>query len=570
MYPKTANIDNSRSFDSREQGLFSPDNIRQCELNVLKIQHQLDKAVENDDTKRIRFLVHQLSAKSLSTRIMSIYRICYLNNGKYTAGVDGVSTPRTRAERLEFMNDILYNIDINKKPEPIRRVFIPKPNGKQRPLGIPTIHDRITQDIIKQSIEPICEYHFNHCSHGFRPKRSCHDAIADIFIKLSRKTSKKWVIEGDIKGCFDFISHDHIIEMLKQWKVPNQVRDIILQMLKSNISFDEKLSPSEAGTPQGGVISPMLANVALTSLDNAVEEWHNWESNPIVRYADDFIITAWSHDEAVEIRNKVKSFIKNTIGLELSDEKTRITHIDEGFDFLGFSIRKYNETLHIKPASDNIKEYRHKIRLITKDYNADPYSLIKQLNPIIIGWGNYYSNVVSSHIFSLNTTYLFRRLWKWAVRKHPNYGRKKIRWEYFNNEWTFFDKITQLKVIQMQQIPIRRHIKVKANMRVYNKEHQEYWSKRENQQMGLYGVYRQLYDKQKGFCSFCNGRITSSDKDLHIHHLKPISYGGDDKLNNLRLIHHDCHSEIHSTFSLEQMSKYVDNGIDYITLLKAS
>jgi RNA-directed DNA polymerase len=507
--------------------------------------------------------------KSSALKVMAIDRICQINAGRYTAGIDGVSTPTIKAERLDFMTDLFHNIDINKEPEPIRRVYIPKPNGKQRPLGIPTITDRIIQEIIRQSIEPICEYHFNHYSHGFRPKRSCHDATADLFIKLSRASSKQWIIEGDIKGCFDHISHDHIIETLKDWRIPNQIYKLIHRILKSNISLDGRLSPSEEGTPQGGVISPMLANVALTCLDNMIQEkWGYRDSNPIVRYADDFIILAENETQARQIKEGTKQFLKNKIGLELSSEKTRITHITEGFDFLGFNFRKYgeSETLLIKPSRKNTQEYRQSIKQNTKDHNLSAYSLIKTLNPVTLGWGNYYRHVVSQKHYDNNDAYLFHRLMAWANKKHPTKGQKWIVRQYFTN-WIFYDRETGIRTHQMQKIPIRRHIKVQRGRRVYCINDREYWNGRTSNQMALYGTYRQLYDKQYGKCAYCEGRFTTED-DLHLHHLKPLKFGGVNELINLRLIHHNCHTTIHGLFSLIEMNLYADKGIDYLTLLK--
>jgi len=189
--------------------------------------------------------------------------------GKYTAGIDGVKMVRGR----EGINDklklsLLKEINISKKPSPIRRVYIPKPNGKKRPLGIPTLSDRINQDILRTTLEPITEYYASDNSYGFRPKRSCHDAIEHLFIKLSKKTSKQWVLEGDIRGCFDNISHEHILETLKTWEVTKSIRNIIERMLKSKILLKDIIEDVDTGTPQGGMLSPMLANVALTALDD--------------------------------------------------------------------------------------------------------------------------------------------------------------------------------------------------------------------------------------------------------------------------------------------------------------
>ena len=310
---------------------FTPENISACEKYVRSIQRRLDKAVANGDKTRIRWYTHILMKKSRASKVLSIHRVCSMNDGKHTAGVDGIAMPKEREQRERMKYQILQTMKVDSEPQPIRRTYIPKPNGDTRPLGIPTIYDRINQDIIRQAIEPICEYHFLPCSYGFRPKRSCHDAIADIFLKYAQKGCQRWTVEGDIKGCFDNISHDSITSTLNEWYIPTSITNIIEKMLKSDIMKDMELTPSPVGTPQGGVISPMLANVALTSLDNEILRNYATRKgmNPIVRYADDFIVIAESKEKAQTIKEHIKPFLYKTAGLELSDEKTHITEISK-------------------------------------------------------------------------------------------------------------------------------------------------------------------------------------------------------------------------------------------------
>ena len=256
-------------YQSFVDDIFSASNIRRCEARVFSLQTKLDKAVANDDTKSIRETFNLLAKNSKAVKVLAVWRITQHNQGKYTAGIDGISIPRGDKDlQHKIRLDLLNDIDIVRKPDPIKRAFIPKPNGKKRPLGIPTMRDRINQEILRIAVEPIAEYHFSNNSWGFRPKRSCHDAIEQLFKKLSLRTSYRYILEGDIKGCFDNIDHNHIINTLLDWKVPKWATELTMKMLKTGIFHNGELYDSETGTPQGGVISPLLANVALTSLDN--------------------------------------------------------------------------------------------------------------------------------------------------------------------------------------------------------------------------------------------------------------------------------------------------------------
>jgi RNA-directed DNA polymerase len=380
--------------------------------------------------------------------------------------------------------------------------------------------------------------------------------MSDVFNKLKYKTSRQWVIEGDIKGCFDNINHNYITDTLKSWHVTDGINQSIGQMLKSKISYDGNITDSEMGTPQGGVISPLLANVALTALDEYCQQFGRKSVNkdgryaivsPIVRYADDFVIVCENKPEAEIIKAKVAQHLKEKVGLDLSDEKTHITHISKGFNFLGFNFRKYrsrNESkkenqaldmdnekvLLIKPQAEKVNNLRYKLKNILKV--VSPQEVGRKLNSVITGWGMYYRHVVSKVTFANLDHDIWHKLYRWSKRKHNGKPTGQIVEKYFSisgkHKWDFRDKAGK-PVSKLSTIPIKRFIKINNDHRVYDVKSKEYWEMREYQNakgsiLGS-GVLSALFGKQKGKCAYCKQPITNDEINsvkLHKHHMSAL------------------------------------------------
>ena len=587
--------------------IFGTENIRNCSEYVISIQRRLDKVVAGNDAKGIRETFDLLAKRSIAVKILAIKRITSDNKGKHTAGVDGIAMPRNdRRLQNQMRLKLLDKIDIQKKPDNIKRTYIPKPNGKKRPLGIPTLIDRINQDILRTALEPIVEYHFSTNSYGFRPKRSCQDAQGHLFKKLGRTTSPKYIIEGDIKGCFDNINHEHIINTLIEWQVPMWATVIIRNMLKIGIFHNGEVYDNDTGTPQGGVISPLLANVALTTLDNFCQErfghisYHKnvkngkYVINPIVRYADDFVIVCKSEPEAKQIKEEIAKHLANVVGLTLSEEKTNITHIKHGFNFLGFNFRKYKSKgklrsplkkskqseydMLIKPEKDKVKNLLRDIKeVLDKNKPATQNAVIHILNPKLRGWGMYFRFVSSKKSFSYIDHEVWLKTFWWAKRRHSNKSKEWVIRRYFsgkvnNRKAVFKDIETGNELIILGYIPIKRHVLVDGKMRVYDQTPKtiEYWKKREytNAFKQIESVrIEKLYKRQNGICDYCNNTITTTDikeREIHVHHMKPRSFGGNESYSNLKLLHSYCHRELHTKITRKDMSDLSDQKIKYL------
>lgn len=494
---------------------------KKCEAQVKKLQERIVKARKEGRHGKVQSLqwtlTHSFAAKAIAVKRVTT------NEGKKTPGVDGVLWSTDKA-KYEAVLDLKRN---GYKPQPLRRVFIKKANGKLRPLGIPTMKDRTMQALYLLALEPLAEMTADPHSYGFRKERCCQDAIQQCHTVLSHGYSPQWVLEGDIKGCFDHISHE--------WLLANISTDkrVLKKWLKCGVIFKGELYKTEEGTMQGGIISPTLANMTLDGIQPILAQKykricrkgkHYSPMVNLVRYADDFIVTS-AEKEVLEreIKPMLVEFLAER-GLELSEEKTVITHIDDGFDFLGFNIRKFKGVLLTQPSKKCVKKFLDGIRYtIDSNKSCRQETLIRLLNPKITGWANYYRCGASSKTFQRVDDQIFRKLWQWAKRRHPKKGKRWIANKYFHfyktRRWRFVvesEKNGRKDIFPLKlafETKILRHKKIKSEANPFDAEWKEYFEERMTYKMllSLKGRKSLLYmwNKQERKCPLCGQPITA-------------------------------------------------------------
>ena len=435
---------------------------------VRRLQVRIAKATREGRWGKVKALQHLLT-RSHSGKLLAVKRVTE-NRGKRTPGVDGKiwSTPAAKWKGMQSMQHRGY------RAMPLRRIYIPKSSGKKRPLGIPCMRCRAMQALWKLALEPIAETLADPNSYGFRPQRSTADAIEQCFITLAKRASPEWILEGDIRSCFDSFDHAWLLENIPMDK------QVLRQWLQAGHIDDGTLFATTAGTPQGGIISPIIATMTLDGLESAVYASVGSTAHArrrsklnVIRYADDFVVTGISKEIlAHKVLPTVRQFMA-VRGLELSEEKTRITHISRGFDFLGQNVRKYSGKLLIKPAKKSVKSLLGKVREIIKaNTSVTQAVLIQQLNPVIRGWSLYHRHVVAKACYSSIDSQIWRLLWKWAVRRHPMKGARWVRQKYFhaegNRSWVFATKLPcdganqRLRLFRAMTISIVRHVKIRS------------------------------------------------------------------------------------------------------------
>jgi len=498
------------------------------------------------------------------------------NRGRKTSGVDGEtwSSPTAKYSAVKRLS-----IKRGYRPKPLRRVWIQKP-GKQekRPLGIPTMLDRAMQALYLQGLEPVIESTSDPKSYGFRPDRSTADAMVELFHLLAPNVAPTWVLEGDIKGFFDNINHEWLCRNVPMDKT------ILRKWLNAGVIDKKHFAETKAGTPQGGIISPCLANATLNGLENQLKAHFALTIGAtkskklglqVVRYADDFVITAFSKEL---LENEVQPWVEQFLsvrGVALSKEKTRITHINTGFDFLGWNFRKYvpespnkKAKLLIKPSTKNAQAFYRKVADIIKNSGTMTQdALIGQLNPVLRGWAEYHSPVVAKETFNTLDYLIFWRIWRWAKRRHPNKSTNWIRKRYFRSigerSWVFAityklqsGEVRYRRLYGLANTPIVRHKRLPGNYNPYDAEHELKWEVLRVQRMQHKLRYRNetcwIFLRQKGLCAFCGGAI-SKQTGWHDHHIVRRVDGGSNSRENRALLHPNCHASVHSRGCTEKL-----------------
>ena len=499
---------------------------RACEESVRRLRQRIFTASQAGDLGLVRNL-QKLMLRSRANTLLSVRRVTERNAGRLTAGVDGevVLTPEAKMELAERVQRLTEPFEA----QPVRRVYIPKKgsSSKRRPLGIPVILDRCHQARVVNALEPEWEARFEPRSYGFRPGRGCHDAIEAIYwVAKGRSPKRRWVLDADLAAAFDRIGHEHLLSMLGTFPA----RGMVWQWLKAGVVENGRLSRTEEGTPQGGVVSPVLLNVALHGMEQAAGVryqtagrdacWTATDSPVLIRYADDLIALCHSRNEALEVKARLADWLAPR-GLTFNEDKTRVVTLEEGFDFLGFNVRRYHGKLLIKPSKAAVRRVRDRLRTeMWSLRGVNARAVIQRLNPITRGWAAYYRTVVSSKVFAALDDYMWKLAYKWARHVHPN---KSAHWavaRYFGmfnkarrDRWVFGDRHSGVYLRKFAWTRIVRHQMVKGRASPDDPALAEYWAARRRKAPPppIDKTSQRLLKAQDGRCPLCGGLLLSAE-----------------------------------------------------------